>query len=130
MQLQRFKRLQHLLEKSSLYSEFMLQRMERQKEEEITKTSKKERRKKQVDNLLKEVTCLVLYIEAYVTCFSMAWRLEERGNLQLLRSFMASENRLARRQEKEHWIANTMCLTISMNKLVTRILPTNLCLQI
>ena len=69
-----------------------------------------------MDNLLKEVTCIVLYFVTYDTCFSMVWRLEERENLQLLKSFMASENRLARRQEKEHWIVNTMCLTTSTNK--------------
>ncbi len=31
---QRFARLQHLLQKSSIYSQFLLQRMEKQKEEE------------------------------------------------------------------------------------------------
>ena len=53
--MQRFKRLQHLLEKSSVYSKFMLQQMERQKEEEKSKSSRKERRKKQVDVMSRSV---------------------------------------------------------------------------
>ena len=64
LQLQRYKRLQHLLQKSSVYSEFMLKQIERQKEEEKTKSSRKERRKKQVDNLLKEVIICTLFLNA------------------------------------------------------------------
>ena len=55
----------------------MLKRIERQKEEEMTKSSRKQRRKKQVDALLKEVTCTVFYIEICDTCF-LAWHGNQR----------------------------------------------------
>ena len=43
---QRYMRLQHLLQKSSIYSKFLLQRMESQIEEKKKNEKKSERRKK------------------------------------------------------------------------------------
>lgn len=42
----RYRRLQHLLEKSSIYSTFLLERMERQREEEERKSQRKPRTRK------------------------------------------------------------------------------------
>ena len=42
----RYRRLQHLLEKSSIYSTFLLERMERQREEEERKSQRKPRSRK------------------------------------------------------------------------------------
>ena len=42
----RYRRLQHLLEKSSIYSKFLLERMERQREEEERKSQRKPRSRK------------------------------------------------------------------------------------
>jgi len=67
---QRFKRLQHLLEKSSVYSKFMLQQMERQKEEEKSKSSRKERRKKQVNITARSVRT-ALYVLAILALHSV-----------------------------------------------------------
>ncbi|XP_066457727.1 lymphoid-specific helicase-like, partial [Eleutherodactylus coqui] len=41
----RFKRLQHLLEKSNIYSKFLLTKMEQQQQEEITRKAKLEQKK-------------------------------------------------------------------------------------
>ncbi|KAG9485079.1 hypothetical protein GDO78_008275, partial [Eleutherodactylus coqui] len=45
----RFKRLQHLLEKSNIYSKFLLTKMEQQQQEEITRKAKLEQKKQKLN---------------------------------------------------------------------------------
>lgn len=52
----RYRRLQHLLEKSSIYSTFLLERMERQREEEERKSQRKPRSRKAAKTVLGEET--------------------------------------------------------------------------
>ena len=52
----RYRRLQHLLEKSSIYSTFLLERMERQREEEERKSQRKPRSRKVAKTVLGEET--------------------------------------------------------------------------
>lgn len=49
----RFKRLQHLLEKSNIYSKFLLTKMEQQQREEIKRKEKLEKKKEKLDETAK-----------------------------------------------------------------------------